>query len=862
MESAPSKRRKTSYTTSAPIDAATTPSPTRPRREGARTTPRRASFLSPTKASIARFNPELIARPQSASSGDGRFRNPRDGGLDPRRRLLSPAKSSVNSASQTGGETNSQSTRSSIAPPSEVNRNPILQERTPAPSMDVEVASPTRRMIPTVGLEGLRATPRRPRASDRLFSPSKDHNDVHSSTRGASGVLGRVEIANAPFQSPSSSGRRRSTRLAGAQSGQSATTRQDIDKRREVDHVVDDGEPDLPPLDPRFTQLETVANRSPLGLLSSPSRRPNKRRDRKGDVSSMGNEPQPARSGGADVDSVSGGEKAFTEPEVRPDVMGDEETRLDEGVKARRDEETALEDVDILRDEETAHEETTTTTGKQLMFTLRELEAEVKDLERQVAAARDAAMRDKPRPLSLQQGKHEEYQPSTFSLNAFLPFSRHRRLVVASSLNKKTKAARTSKTTAKSSIFDPEDPPIPSHSPIDLEDPLPYLQVFTPLTFTSTVTTTTKPRYKPPAPVGAAPATATSGGNRSLQCQEHTVKASSPSKFLTATISMKVDPASHRITSLMIPSLSPWAELELGRWIRDRAATTGPAGKDVTSICHAMARYWILAKRRVGFWMDCQEEFPGLVHNTGHSIIKGMTGRVSVAGRSSRGGQEDVPGDGEVDEQGITNDPSHQSHHPWNHDRSKNRRRRDLSRHLGRSSLSFRRKGRGAGTGAAGGGTGRDRGGRSEKGERAGEGGGGGGGRSGVQLMISWDISFDWTGEAQSRISATASLPHACKSWNTPSFLKPINCNCNCTLDLMNQSINSQPTNQTQIDSLFFLFQKEKHSYIFLRKFPFHTSKHQKSLFPPPPSLRLTFHSSISFKANNDDNDDTDSLTY
>ena len=60
----PSKRRKTSLTGSVPGNL----SP-------ARKTPARASFLSPTKASLARFNPGLLPYPTSASSGDSRPNN-------------------------------------------------------------------------------------------------------------------------------------------------------------------------------------------------------------------------------------------------------------------------------------------------------------------------------------------------------------------------------------------------------------------------------------------------------------------------------------------------------------------------------------------------------------------------------------------------------------------------------------------------------------------------------------------------------------------------------------------------------------------------------------------------------------------
>lgn len=64
MEFSPSKRRKISPTTSVPHDAPN--HPTLGERDGeVRTTPRRPSYLSPTKASLARFNHNLLPQPAS-----------------------------------------------------------------------------------------------------------------------------------------------------------------------------------------------------------------------------------------------------------------------------------------------------------------------------------------------------------------------------------------------------------------------------------------------------------------------------------------------------------------------------------------------------------------------------------------------------------------------------------------------------------------------------------------------------------------------------------------------------------------------------------------------------------------------------
>lgn len=65
MEDYPQKRRKTSPLTSVTLNISNTP--TRAASEdGSRSTPARASFMSPTKASLARFHPHLLAPPVSA----------------------------------------------------------------------------------------------------------------------------------------------------------------------------------------------------------------------------------------------------------------------------------------------------------------------------------------------------------------------------------------------------------------------------------------------------------------------------------------------------------------------------------------------------------------------------------------------------------------------------------------------------------------------------------------------------------------------------------------------------------------------------------------------------------------------------
>ena len=71
-DSGPAKKRKTSPSTSIPIDVPATPSGIPAlQRDGAKTLPGRPSFASPTKASLSRHNPQLL-RPSSSGSGSER----------------------------------------------------------------------------------------------------------------------------------------------------------------------------------------------------------------------------------------------------------------------------------------------------------------------------------------------------------------------------------------------------------------------------------------------------------------------------------------------------------------------------------------------------------------------------------------------------------------------------------------------------------------------------------------------------------------------------------------------------------------------------------------------------------------------
>ncbi len=415
-------------------------------------------------------------------------------------------------------------------------------------------------------------------------------------------------------------------------------------RKQSLNNADKDDEPDLPSTPSRSGNHSIGGTRVPGGLLNSPSLRSKKDKTSRG-PSSLGRETTSVHPNESDSNLHPIEDEDLDLPDAEdhtetPPQAGQEETR------------------------------------EQLLAELRELQEEVQHLENQVAAATSTRHQTIPK-------NKPRLEPIPFSFNAFLPFSRRR-------LNNKS--------TAPSSLPIPDHPP-PSHHPIEVDDPLPYLQSFTPLTFSST--------YE------SIPSAA---GNASGRYQLHHIKVTSPGDLLTSRIRLTVDTTTHSIAALTIPGLSSWAESELGTWIRARAKDNSPAGKDITSICWAMGRYWVLAKRRAHYWMRCEREFKSLIIST--SSHRSQRRRSGHQNGAEQGEDHDS-----IDEDEDDDDDDEEE---IDEDRARTAKRQDLLRHLGRSSITFRQ------------------------------------GR--VQLLMGWHIGFDWTGEAHSEVSATASVPGSCKS--------------------------------------------------------------------------------------------------
>jgi len=125
--------------------------------------------------------------------------------------------------------------------------------------------------------------------------------------------------------------------------------------------------------------------------------------------------------------------------------------------------------------------------------------------------------------------------------------------------------------------------------------------------------------------------------------------------------------------------ISPWAERELGAFVRAKAQE-----RDLGNASWAMDSYWEIAKKRAQHWHKCETAFAHL-----------LVGRPVEDAENAQSRQQSKPATT------VT--------------------RKDLSRNLGRDTLILQDKH--------------------------------------VLLKLNWQISFDWTGEAESDVSVEAAFP-------------------------------------------------------------------------------------------------------
>ena len=133
--------------------------------------------------------------------------------------------------------------------------------------------------------------------------------------------------------------------------------------------------------------------------------------------------------------------------------------------------------------------------------------------------------------------------------------------------------------------------PILSHQPLQQEDPLPCLKLFSSLDFSSHVdldgVDDSNPSY--------------------LQNQRHVIDIIDPQRLLTASVSATINSNTKEVLALSI-QIPTWAERDLGSFTLLKAQEN-----DLSAMCWALGSYWEMSKKRAEFWHKCETTFSHLI---------------------------------------------------------------------------------------------------------------------------------------------------------------------------------------------------------------------------------------------------------
>ncbi|KAK3342679.1 hypothetical protein B0H65DRAFT_226392 [Neurospora tetraspora] len=313
-----------------------------------------------------------------------------------------------------------------------------------------------------------------------------------------------------------------------------------------------------------------------------------------------------------------------------------------------------------------------------------------------------------------------------------------------------------------------EKPPISHHPlPMTADEALPYLQVFTPLTFTSAI-------FPLPPSESESSTTSPAADERPL-LQRHHITATTPSKSFTARLELTVNTSStFSITNLSVPLIHPpTAAAELAPFI-ERIVSSQPTKEEelgllnsalhnnVSVLCWAMGEWLRVAKERARVWCVLEAEL-----NSGKEAVRRMVSGWRERGskmmrqkrrrrgmgnkkrkaptRRDKGGEDGEEGgsdeDDEHDEDGEGEEEEEEEQD------GKKISDPELVPYMSRTSMDYDIPLLlGSGPGGAGG-------------------VGGPGSEEKSSLRVQWKIEFDWTGEARSDIRVFVALPgkwHKC----------------------------------------------------------------------------------------------------
>ncbi|KAF4626744.1 hypothetical protein G7Y89_g11413 [Cudoniella acicularis] len=773
MEESPSKRRKTSPTTSIPLDATATPSriPVL-RQDVANALPGRPSFASPTRASIARHNPQLLNRPSSSGSGSNKLTNKGKNLDDVFAKVLGeiqPAMENQPAIQGNGGrDNNSQETtrpgdeigqverpitpktRGTIikggltAKPRRISRSPVKQNEKPSQTQAGNELADLQDDINPFQKKGLRRSPVSSQISTQIPSQAPlqfdSMPDIVDPFRKkglrrspvAIQSVEAIEIGKAHEEQPEVS-----TTPPGPVPSQTTELiiLNEIQLQEEFRHAVEKTpvpvvsqsaepvivndtpqevqeesiaapvlpqvepvskapdpprevrssrsqpeEPDLPPTPTQRGLADPIVTTPPTGIHDTPSKKTRRSRALAEKLKTSPLKPrdplppEPAKQ-----------VEQRPEPESQKPAKAEKPAKPEKPVARRKSARFVLpEDPHAARKK----------THDDLLKELQQLQADVTlanqenerlrihqdSKKRRVPAAPNTHELLDLLTRSIQLPAKPKPKPASVfkSIGSFLPFSSRRKLqpVSVSDLEK----------------------PLPSHLPLVLDDPLPYLQAFAPLKYTSTITLLSPEPVSPDSSVQSI---------EQPVLQKHLIRASHPSGLFAAKLSMIVDSSTLSITEIEFPKLDTAAEIELGPFVRARARGDGTPGKDISVICWAMGRWTEVATKRARFWCAIESELC-TPEAREKSLQKMRRGRKRKRQGSVILGEEENE---EFEEEGELG-----SGGAWPI--------KEMLRHMGRTSMEISNEN--------------------------------------VEIFFEWRIGFDWTGEVESSFSATARSP---QSW-------------------------------------------------------------------------------------------------
>jgi len=255
-----------------------------------------------------------------------------------------------------------------------------------------------------------------------------------------------------------------------------------------------------------------------------------------------------------------------------------------------------------------------------------------------------------------------------------------------------------------------QEAPVSHHPlPMSAEEALPYLQVFTPLTFTTHITTTPNP----------------DDSNGPLH-QKHSISATStvPRGLFSARFDMTVNTRTMAVVDLSVSRLDPSAAAELQPFIDRISAKTQPLNSglynNVNIMGWAMGEWLRLATQRASAWCVLEREL-----GSGRSALEGLVGRIKQRKKKKRR------------RRGVDDEDDDEDSHVAGKEDSGKRDTADLLPFMGRTSMEFEIP-------LLVGGDSDDE-------------------DSTSVLRVQWRISFDWTGEGRAGVGVLVGVPGKCK---------------------------------------------------------------------------------------------------